>query len=398
MKHLLLLLALATAQRVAAQELLGFVGGWKMDNSCQMVDISSSSAANGVLVDVSLTTNRSNTPQSAMLFNQSTSYIALGAVDKFKLADDKSIAFWIRPAATGSNHTGSVFYYGSAFNIRYQEQSGVLRLIVIFGNTTYITRNITANQWQFVTVTFQKDFTSTRSKAIMYVDGAPATEADQPKSANTYTNAIALIGPQDQNTLTNGFRGSLDELKIYNRTLTATEVQNLALPVTLEFFRAKNNGSTVDLSWKTQIEDNVSHFELQKSADGILFQTIARVNAGKYQYLSSDGFGNADMTWYRLRIVDVDGRITYSNVIRISGNGGDQPEMKLFPNPVADKLQFVGASGYGKITIINSLGVVVKRDQLAQGNTLRVSDLASGLYHIILFDGNRRINARFTKL
>lgn len=396
MKYFILFSLLFPARYVTAQELLGFVGGWKMDNSCQLVDISNNSPAAGALIDVSLTTNRGNAPQSALLFNQSTSYVALGAVSKLKLANDKSIAFWIKPVPAGSNHTGSIFYYGSGFNISYQEQGANLRLIAIFGNS-YITRNLTANQWQFVTVTFQKDFSSTRSKAFLYIDGAFITDGDQPKTTASFFNQIALIGPQDMNTLTNGFRGSLDELRIYDRTLTATEVQNLALPVTLEYFRGKRSGASTELSWKTQVEDNVSHFELQKSTDGVSFQSILNISAGKYQYVASDVPDNY-MTWYRLKVVDIDGKITYSNVIRVSGNESEAGGIKIFPNPVAAKLQLVGASGYGKVTVINSLGMVVKQSQFSSGNMLDVSALPPGLYQVIFFDGTKRMNARFTKL
>lgn len=397
MKYLLLLLFSAIAGPLSAQELFGFVSGWKMDDQCQLVDIETSSPVNGVLVDVSLTDNRDSKPQSALSFSQTSSYITLGVVNKLKLANDKSISFWIRPVPTGSNHIGSIFNYGSGFNIRYQEIGGNVRLVLIFGNTTYITQNITANQWQFVTITFQKDFNSTRSKAILYVNGAVVAEADQNKTTATFNNVIALIGPADQNTLTNGFKGSLDHLRIYNRMLTAAEVQNLGLPVTLEYFRGKQSGETIELSWKTQIEENVSHFELERSTDGVTFEKIGRVDAGKYQYLALDNAA-AGMIWYRLKVVDIDGKISYSNVIRVSNDESNSGNIRLYPNPGADKIQIVGSSAYGKVTIINNAGKVIKQKQLSSNNSVTISDLPAGLYYLIFFDGNKRMSSKFTKL
>lgn len=398
MKYILLpLLLIVTALPLAAQEILGFVGGWKMDSNCQLIDISNESSAHGVLVDVSSTANRDNVANSALSFSQSTSYITLGAVEKFKLEGDKTISFWVNPVPTGTNHTGSIFCYGTGIIIRYQEQGSNLRIIVIFGNTQYITRSLTPNQWQNVTITFQKDFNSTRSKIVYYENFTFAAEADQNKTAHDFTNSIALIGAQSQTVLTNGFRGSLDDLKIYNRTLTSAEVQNLALPVTLEFFRAKKSNGTVELSWKTQIEDNVSHFELQRSADGIAFSRIADIDAGKYNYLAHDASAIHGMAWYRLKVVDIDGKITFSNVVRISSDD-DASTLRFFPNPGNGKIQLIGTSGYGKITVINNSGMVVKQKQFSSNNNLDISDLRPGLYYIIFYDGNKRMSSKFTKL
>src|SRR6476661_8018239 len=119
MKYLLLLLLFAISRPSSAQELLGFVSGWKMDSDCQLIDIATSSPVNGALVDVALTDNRDNKPQTALSFGQSSSYVTLGVVNKLKLPNDKSISFWVKPVPTGSNHIGSIFNYGSGFNIRY---------------------------------------------------------------------------------------------------------------------------------------------------------------------------------------------------------------------------------------------------------------------------------------
>ena len=109
-------------------------------------------------------------------------------------------------------------------------------------------------------------------------------------------------------------------MKIYDRTLTDAEVQNLALPVTLEFFRARKVKEMIELSWKSQTEDNVSYFEVQKSNDGIAFQKISHVPAGKYNYIAYDAADNSSIIWYRLRITDGDGKTSYSNIVKVNVN------------------------------------------------------------------------------
>lgn len=395
MKCFLLSLLLFVAQYLSAQELSGFVGGWRMDNNCQLTDISTSSPSHGVLVDVAPTTNRDNTPQSALSFSQPTSYISLGAIDKFKLANDKSISFWLKPTPTGSDRTGSIFVYGTGIIIRYREQSSNLQLVIIFGNDTYLTRNLTPNQWQHITLTFQKDFSATRSKLVYYENFVLATEVERNKTTHDFTNAVAMIGPADQNTLTNGYQGSLDDLKIYNRTLTGTEVQNIALPVTFQFFKAKKTGKSVLLSWKTQLEENVSHFELQRSNDGTRFSKLTNISAGNYMYQAIDVSGITGTTWYRLKIIDIDGENSFSNVIHVN-NEEESSAIRLFPNPVSNSIQLVGASG--QVTILNNSGMILKQKQLSTTNTLNVSDLKPGLYYLIYFDGDKRLSSKFTKL
>lgn len=400
MKYLLLLFSFVIIRSVSAQELSGLIVRWQMDSNCELADEITESPSNGVLVDVSLTHNRNNVANAALSFHSNTSYIALGVVEKLKLAEDKSISFWINPVLSGSNRSGSIFSYGTGIIIRYEEQGAATRLNIIFGNTSYMQVNLVQNQWQLVTITFQKDANATKSKVYCYINGVQVAESEQNKSAHDFNNSIALIGPENQNTLTNGFRGSLDELRIYNRILTSAEILDAALPVKLEFFRGKMANGFVELSWKTQLEENVSHFDLQKSIDGIKFHKVSSVGAGKYHYLAYDLAGiSSPFAWYRLQIADRDGKTQFSNVIRIGSADAVSPNesaIKLFPNPGSHFINFIGVPGNGNITIINYSGAIVKQKQYS-ASAVDISDLIPGLYHIIFFDGNKRMTSKFIK-
>jgi hypothetical protein len=400
MKYLLLLFSFISAHSLVAQELPGLVVHWKMNSNCELTDESEESPSNGALIDVSLAQDRNNNANAALSFNLNSSYIALGVVEKLKLAEDKSISFWINPVLSGSNRTGSVFRYGTGIVIRYEEQSAVARLNIIFGNTSYMQVNLTPGQWQLVTITFQKNFNTTKSKTITYINGAQSASSEQNKSAHDFNDSIALIGPVNQSVLTNGFSGRLDDMRIYDRALTAAEVLNIAVPAKLQFFRAKRikNGAT-ELSWKTILEDNVSYFYLQRSLDGIYFQKIKKVYAGEYNYQSYDLSDIPSlMKWYRLQIVDNDGRTEVSNVVWVSANDSLQNStLKLFPNPVTEYINLVGVPDKGSLTIINSSGAIVKQEQYLTRNAVSVSDLTPGLYYVIFFDGRKRMTSKFIK-
>lgn len=299
---------------------------------------------------------------------------------------------------TGTTHTGSIFSFGTGINIQYQELSSIPKLNIIFGNTSYLLANLTANQWQHITITFKKDFNITKSRVVYYVNGIKTLEAEQDKSPHDFDKSIAMVGPHDQHTLTNGFQGSLDDLKIYDRTLTDEEVQNLALSVTLEYFMAKKTNDLVEISWKTQFDEDVFHFEIQKSTDGSSFQKLTQVAAGNYSYLTYDVAGiSGHIVWYRLLIIDRDGKANYSNIIKINFDKQDVSAMKLYPNPGFRFIQLIGASANGSIAIVNNVGMIVIQKKLSAGNLVDISRLHPGFYNIIFYDGNKRMTSKFIK-
>jgi hypothetical protein len=396
MKHLLLPLMLSLALPAFAQEPEGLILKFKMDGSCELTD-ETAFPAGGVLVDVTATTDVHNHPNAAFNFTLSSSYITLGVVDKLKLAGDKTITFWIKPTLAG-NRTGSVFIYGNGIVIGYQEASSVSRLNVSFGGTQYMQVPLTANEWHAVTITFEKNYTAANSRAIAYIDGVQVQQAERAKSEQTFTNALALMGPATQTwPIVNGFRGSLDGFKVYNRALSAAEVSNAILPAKLEFIKAKRIDDVVELHWKTSLEDNVSHFDVQKSSDGINFQTIGKVNAGKYDYLFYETNNSNGETWYRLQTVDRDGKTEFSRIVKV-GPATETSSIRIFPNPATTELNFSGILNNYTVTIVSPAGTILKQQQ-PRDNKVFLTGLRPGLYYVIIYDnnGNKKLISKFIK-
>ena len=94
------------------------------------------------------------------------------------------------------------------------------------------------------------------------------------------------------------------------------------LPVTLENFTGTNQGNHNLLKWTTSSEENVLHFELQTSDDGISFQTVSIIPASNIT--TGSAYSTKDIpSWknktvfYRLKMVDRDGQFSYSGIISI---------------------------------------------------------------------------------
>jgi len=103
---------------------------------------------------------------------------------------------------------------------------------------------------------------------------------------------------------------------------------NLVLPVKLISFTATENNGKNLLQWTTATESNSDHFSIERSSNGINYETIGRVNAVGFSsidvnYNFIDVNPLKGINYYRLAMTDKDGTIEYSNVVSIT-NKEDQ--------------------------------------------------------------------------
>ncbi len=112
------------------------------------------------------------------------------------------------------------------------------------------------------------------------------------------------------------------------------------LPIHLLEFKAQSNDNqTVMLKWSTASEQNVSHFEIERSQDGQNFQRILAQDAAgnsntRKDYAALDNQPLAGMNYYRLKSVDNDGSTSYSLVETVRFEEGVFEITNLYPNPV----------------------------------------------------------------
>jgi hypothetical protein len=108
------------------------------------------------------------------------------------------------------------------------------------------------------------------------------------------------------------------------------------LPVSITHFKATcANGGTV-INWATASEKNSHYFDLEKSEDGLVFETITTIKAAGFSEAEKHykfEQKNTTSVYYRLKQVDLDGAYEYSNVIRAACEVSDQGVISLFPNP-----------------------------------------------------------------
>ena len=97
--------------------------------------------------------------------------------------------------------------------------------------------------------------------------------------------------------------------------ITVNPLPVVLLSFNVSGFKSFNGNTNTLVSWETASEVNVGYFNVQRSTDGNEFSTIGEVKAkgaGSYSYL--DNTNLTGIVYYRLEIVDKDGRKSYSEI------------------------------------------------------------------------------------
>jgi len=163
------------------------------------------------------------------------------------------------------------------------------------------------------------------------------------------------------------------------------------LPLTLISFTAKKiEASKVRLDWLSDHEINTSHFLIERSTDGVLFEATGSVTAtgsGRGIYSFTNIISTIVPTYYyRLKMVDRDNKYQYSNIVLINNNFPGE-KLSIFPNP-ANELITIISNKQQEAFITNTSGQRIKKISLINGNqTVNIAAWNPGIYIIKTEEG-----------
>jgi Secretion system C-terminal sorting domain len=190
-------------------------------------------------------------------------------------------------------------------------------------------------------------------------------------------------------------------------------VNDVVLPVTLLQFKGKKQGGIIFLDWITTSEIQVNRFEIERSSNGIFFQITGTVAAiGNSQtnqfYAFADKAPLPALNYYRLKMIDNDGRFTYSSTLVFEGN---QPPMvyvkTIKPNPFKDVINIemqLPQKQSLKINLIDMAGRVVRTKDfigIAGNNSIYLdglSNLTEGIYFLKIISADAVLQERVLKI
>ena len=160
----------------------------------------------------------------------------------------------------------------------------------------------------------------------------------------------------------------------------AYEIAGIVVPVELLYFKANASKNGNLLTWATATEINTIHFDIERSTDGKIFETIGKTKAkghhSTYEFADQSPLWGLGGVYYRLKINDLDGKITFSNIVNISTIG--KGSVKIYPSVSNGILTVEGAKSF---EIINPFGQVMLSEKAAVNQaSINISHLINGLY------------------
>ena len=184
-----------------------------------------------------------------------------------------------------------------------------------------------------------------------------------------------------------------------NAPTTTIQVIAATVPLTLTSFTGTLKNCMPALSWVTESEVNTKSFEIEKSnTNGNDWKKIGSINANgnsstkiAYSYNDIELSGAAEKVFYKLKMIDKDGRFTYSPILPLNITC-KEASINVYPNPVVDgKLSVIinGANGLVDAALFTLTGQQVARYKVVNGsNNMVLKNVVEGTYILTVNDNN----------
>lgn len=184
------------------------------------------------------------------------------------------------------------------------------------------------------------------------------------------------------------------------------------LPLQLTCFTAALQKKNALLNWQTANEVNTSHFNIQRSFNGVNFIAIAKQNAAGNNITQQYHYTDVNVSslqqskiYYRLQSIDTDGSAAYSNIAELNVNSNNGITFFIYPNPAKDKLHINISSAENemlsiRITDMYGREVYAEKISVATGSVnhdMGISKLAKGIYTIQLISDRGVSKSKFVK-
>jgi hypothetical protein len=192
-----------------------------------------------------------------------------------------------------------------------------------------------------------------------------------------------------------------------NLPLGVTE-SGKTLPVRLANFSAVAIGNQVKLNWNALTTHLNSSFEIERSANGTSFTKLgtkaaALVGDAKYDFV--DAAPLAGNNYYRIKTIDETGKVGYSKSLLVRTGSKTFALNNLFPSVTTGNLNVVISSSTPRTAQVNFVDINgrVANSQILSigaGNNnyaFNVNQLPAGLYTVVIYSQDERLESRFIK-
>ncbi len=174
------------------------------------------------------------------------------------------------------------------------------------------------------------------------------------------------------------------------------------LPLEMTNFVGEQVNGTNQLSWTTLSEESTIKFVIERSENADDFTAIgevaakgARNSGADYSFL--DEKAGTGIHYYRLKAVDVDANVSYSEMIAL-GTKGAISNFNVYPNPSANEIHFayqlLQANTQATLKVYSMTGALMHAEVLSKNNQvylLDTRDYQNGLYFYEILSGGQKL-------
>lgn len=236
---------------------------------------------------------------------------------------------------------------------------------------------------------------------LFYRSAMNAEELAAIASGTLLKSSLELYAPLDGKGV--NLTDSLANLAQSTNFLSAVITNPTVLPLSFTSFTATLQGlqkKQAILKWTTAQEINTDLFLVEKSSDGVIFNTIGNVSAkstsGINNYAFTDNNPLLGTAYYRLKEIDKNGTVHYSKIIPLK----NIEDISIYPNPATDYVM-INIPLYlqgGNISIYNLTGkTVYSKTVTTTSERVNLSAFNKGVYMVKIANGNNVHTLKFVK-
>jgi hypothetical protein len=191
-----------------------------------------------------------------------------------------------------------------------------------------------------------------------------------------------------------GTTGSVVLNYLYKRSTEPATGCGNPLPVILSHFIAEANDEKVLLQWKLETPEIIDHFIVDRKTTNNNWITIKTVTAlpQSKNYSTEDPFPVTGKNYYRIRVVENNGKQTYS-VVRLIDLTDLKTEFSFYPNPAKHSITITRKMiTPATINLLDISGKLILQKQLTAAQTvIDLPSLSPGIYILRLNGMNKKL-------
>lgn len=298
------------------------------------------------------------------------------------------------PTTNGETHLFTVNLTGD--QIPVPNSTAAANALIIVDKTTgitYVTGEFSGINSNAISAHIHSGAVGAKGPAIVTLNIVQRFEVPH---SGTFSGSDTL-SPSLVESMINGLTYIDIHSSFYTGGALRAQLGDLVLPVKLTYLNGYKQKNEIELVWETAEEQNVSRYEIEQlnttTKDWITKGTV-HANGGnsgaKYSYTDIPNTFDDKYLMYRLKIIDKDGRISYSYMVKVNFEKL-KAELFIQTNPVTNGELRYNITGLptgkkAEVSIIDYNGRLILRNVVSSlmNNTLKIPHLSAGMYKLVV--------------